>query len=181
MPHVPPRIWRIAPLTYWGVVWFIRLCMFVYTRSITVEGLANVPKSGGVILVSNHLNNADPCIIPGVMKRRIVSMAKKEMFKWPVISLIFRFIGAFPVDRQGADLAALREAQNVVNSGLMLLMFPLYAAVTLNDTFYDLSCWAARAVLRLRSPCAVAFGGLCGEVAIFGTLLLAAHTLLLRL
>jgi 1-acyl-sn-glycerol-3-phosphate acyltransferase len=118
------RIWRIAPFSYWGVVWFIRLCMFLYTRSVTVEGLANVPKSGGVILVSNHLNNADPCIIPGVMKRRIVSMAKKEMFKWPVISLIFRFIGAFPVDRQGADLAALREAQNVVNSGLMLLMFP---------------------------------------------------------
>lgn len=121
-PH--SRIWRIAPFSYWGVVWFIRLCMFLYTRSITVEGLANVPKSGGVILASNHLNNADPCIIPGVMKRRIVSMAKKEMFRWPVISLIFRFIGAFPVDRQGADLAALREAQNVVNSGLMLLMFP---------------------------------------------------------
>jgi 1-acyl-sn-glycerol-3-phosphate acyltransferase len=117
-------IWRIVPISYWGVVWFIRLCMFLYVRGPKVEGLDNVPKTGGAILVSNHLNNADPCIIPGVFKRRIITMAKKEMFKWPVISLLFRFIGAFPVDRQGADLAALREAQNVVHDGILLLMFP---------------------------------------------------------
>ena len=117
-------IWRIVPISYWAVVWFIRLCTFLYVRGPNVEGRENVPKTGGAILVSNHLNNADPCIIPGALNRRIITMAKKEMFKWPVISLLFRFIGAFPVDRQGADLAALREAQHVVDDGLLLLMFP---------------------------------------------------------
>jgi 1-acyl-sn-glycerol-3-phosphate acyltransferase len=115
---------RIVPFSYWAIVWFIRLCMFLYVRKTTVAGLDNVPKNGGAILVSNHLNNADPCVIPGVSKRRIVTMAKKEMFRWPVISWLFKFIGAFPVDRQGADLGALREAQKVVNDGLLLLMFP---------------------------------------------------------
>lgn len=117
-------IWRIVPVSYWAVVWFIRLCLFLYIKGPRVEGMENVPKAGGAILVSNHLNNADPCVIPGVFKRRIITMAKKEMFKWPVVSLVFRFIGAFPVDRQGADLAALREAQSVVHDGLLLLMFP---------------------------------------------------------
>jgi len=117
-------IWRVVPVTYWAVVWFIRLCMRVYVRGWTVEGYENVPKTGGAILVSNHLNNADPCIIPGVFKRRMITMAKKEMFKWPVINLLFRFIGAFPVDRQGADLGALREAQSVLHDGILLLMFP---------------------------------------------------------
>jgi 1-acyl-sn-glycerol-3-phosphate acyltransferase len=117
-------IWRIVPVSYWAVVWFIRLCLFLYVKGPKVEGLENVPKTGGAILVSNHLNNADPCVIPGVFKRRIITMAKKEMFKWPVVSLVFRFIGAFPVDRQGADLAALREAQSVVHDGVLLLMFP---------------------------------------------------------
>jgi 1-acyl-sn-glycerol-3-phosphate acyltransferase len=115
---------RIVPFSYWAIVWFIRLCTFLYVRGPVVAGLENVPDKGGAILVSNHLNNADPCIIPGVNKRRIVTMAKKEMFKWPVISWLFKFIGAFPVDRQGADLGALREAQRVVNDGLLLLMFP---------------------------------------------------------
>jgi len=117
-------IWRIVPVSYWAVVWFIRLCLFLYVKGPKVEGLENVPKTGGAILVSNHLNNADPCVIPGVFKRRIITMAKKEMFKWPGINLLFRFIGAFPVDRQGADIAALREAQHVVTDGLLLLMFP---------------------------------------------------------
>ncbi len=117
-------IWRIVPVSYWAVVWFIRLCLVLYVKGPTVEGMENVPKTGGAILVSNHLNNADPCVIPAVLKRRVITMAKKEMFKWPVISLLFRFIGAFPVDRQGADISALREAQHVVNDGLLLLMFP---------------------------------------------------------
>ncbi len=115
---------RFAVVSYWMVVWFIRLCTFLYVRGPHVEGRENVPKRGGVILVSNHLNNADPCVIPGALNRRIVTMAKKEMFKWPVINILFQMISAFPVDRQGADLGALREAQRTVNSGLPLLMFP---------------------------------------------------------
>jgi len=117
-------IWPVVPVTYWLVIGLIRLCMRVYLRSWSVEGREHVPASGGAILVSNHLNNADPCVIPGVLRRRVVTMAKKEMFRWPGLSLLFRFIGAFPVDRKGADLAALREAQAVLNDGLLLLMFP---------------------------------------------------------
>jgi 1-acyl-sn-glycerol-3-phosphate acyltransferase len=113
-----------ARLSYGAVIWLIRLCTFLYMRGPKIEGIENVPRTGGAILVSNHLNNADPCIIPGALNRRVVTMAKKEMFKWPVISLLFRMFGAFPVDRQGADLAALREAQRVVNEGFLLLMFP---------------------------------------------------------
>ena len=117
-------IWRVVPVSYWAVVALIRLCTFLYVKGPYVTGRENVPRSGGAILVSNHLNNADPCIIPGALDRRIITMAKKEMFKWPVISLLFRFIGAFPVDRQGADIGALREAQSVIHDGILLLMFP---------------------------------------------------------
>ena len=115
---------RAGRFSYWAVVWFIRLCLFLYVKGPKVEGLENVPEHGGAILVSNHLNNADPCVIPGVFHRRIITMAKKEMFKWPVVNLLFKWIGAFPVARNGADLAALREAQGVVSDGLLLLMFP---------------------------------------------------------
>jgi 1-acyl-sn-glycerol-3-phosphate acyltransferase len=114
----------LARVSYWAVVYFIRLCTFLYVRGPTVEGRDNIPKTGGAILVSNHLNNADPCVIPGALDRRVISMAKKEMFKWPIVNILFLMIGAFPVDRQGADLGALREAQRTVNSGLLLLMFP---------------------------------------------------------
>lgn len=117
-------IWRrITPMSYWLVVAFIRLCLFLYVKGPTVTGTENVPKAGGVIYVSNHLNNADPCIIPGVSPRRVNMMAKKEWFRFPA-SILFRMVGAFPVDRQGADLGALREATAIVNRGEPLLMFP---------------------------------------------------------
>lgn len=98
--------------------------MLIYVKGPRIEGLEHVPTSGGAIIVSNHLNNADPCIIPGILRRRVVTMAKKEMFRWPVINLLFYCIGAFPVDRTGGDLAALREAGHIVEDGFMLLMFP---------------------------------------------------------
>lgn len=98
--------------------------MRLYVRRWTVEGRENIPATGGAILVSNHLNNADPCVIPAVAPRRVVTMAKQEMFRWPGLSLLFRLFGAFPVDRRGADLAALREAQEVIREGNLLLMFP---------------------------------------------------------
>jgi 1-acyl-sn-glycerol-3-phosphate acyltransferase len=117
-------IWRVVPVSYWLVVSFIRVCLVLYVKGPTVEGIENVPRKGGAIIVSNHMNNADPCVLPGIMPRRIVFMAKKEWFNHPIGALIFRLIGAFPVDRQAADLGALREATRVVNDGLPLLMFP---------------------------------------------------------
>lgn len=51
---------------------------------------------------------------------------------------------------------------------LVLLMFPLYAVVTLNDTFYDLSLWTLRTVFRMRSGRALSAAGLCGEILLFG-------------
>jgi len=115
---------RLAVVSYWAVVYFIRLCTFLYVRGPKVEGRENIPAEGGAILISNHLNNADPCIIPGALNRRVVTMAKKEMFKWPGVNILFLMIGAFPVDRGSADLGALREAQRTVSRGLLLLMFP---------------------------------------------------------
>lgn len=117
-------IWRIVPVSYWFVVALIKLGMFLYIRGPLVKGLENIPKRGGAILVANHINNADPVVIPGVVRRRMVFMAKKEIFNWPVGSLLFRLIGAFPVDRQGGGFMALREAERAVSSGLLLLMFP---------------------------------------------------------
>ena len=117
--------WRRAqPVTYRLVQGLIRLCLFLYVRGPKVTGKQNVPRKGGVIFISNHLNNADPCILPGIVPRRLNMMAKKEWFNFPPSRLLFRMIGAFPVDRFGADLGALREATAIVNRGEPLLMFP---------------------------------------------------------
>jgi 1-acyl-sn-glycerol-3-phosphate acyltransferase len=51
-------------------------------------------------------------------------MMKKEMLWWPVLGIGARLFGAFPVDRDGADLKALRTATEWVRRGDALVMFP---------------------------------------------------------
>lgn len=90
------------------------------------RGLENLPKDGGFILVSNHVASADPAMLAvSIYPRWPRFMAKLELFqKRPVIGWIFAASGAFPVRRFDADLAALREAQALLDSGKILGMFP---------------------------------------------------------
>jgi 1-acyl-sn-glycerol-3-phosphate acyltransferase len=107
-----------------AVIGFDKLCFVVYCRSFEVIGRENVPLEGGLIVASNHMNNADPPAVMLAVPRHPTFMAKKEMFGWPVLGLIFRAFGAFPVRRTEADLAALRAATELVQRGEMLVMFP---------------------------------------------------------
>lgn len=100
------------------------LLTFVYCRRYEVVGREHVPSAGGAIIVSNHLNAADPPMIQRALSRYVVFMAKKEMIDAPVIGLLFRAWGAFPVRRGEPDLGAVRAACRVVEGGAMLMMFP---------------------------------------------------------
>jgi 1-acyl-sn-glycerol-3-phosphate acyltransferase len=100
------------------------LLVLIYCRRYEVVGREHVPAAGGVIVVSNHLNNADPPMIQRALPRYLVFMAKKEMIRAPIIGPLVRAWGAFPVRRGEADLSALRAACQIVQRGEMLMMFP---------------------------------------------------------
>ena len=109
---------------YWiNVLTWIRLIMLLVIRR-DVQGVERLPRRGGLILASNHLNLADPPIITAVMPRRIVWMTKQELFDIPVFGVLYHLFGCIPVRRFEADLRALRRSQDALRRGLMLGMFP---------------------------------------------------------
>lgn len=113
----------IVPFFYWTGWLLIRLIIAVYVK-VEIVGVENLPRRGGLIIVSNHLNNTDPGMVGAFLHRRVVFMAKDEMFQWFFFGGWIRLIGAFPVRRFEADLKALRRAVHVVRRGQALVMFP---------------------------------------------------------
>jgi 1-acyl-sn-glycerol-3-phosphate acyltransferase len=102
-------------------------------RRITVRGaeaLARLAQGGQSVLVApNHADHADPSLLVHAGRRHGVAfhfMAAREAFE---LSRFRRFVlqrsGAFSVDREGADLAAVRTAMNLLREGRHpLVIFP---------------------------------------------------------
>jgi 1-acyl-sn-glycerol-3-phosphate acyltransferase len=58
------------------------------------------------------------------VKRHEHHMAKVELFGVPVLGSIMRMLGAFPVRRGESDRESLRVAEQVLNAGQVLVIFP---------------------------------------------------------
>jgi 1-acyl-sn-glycerol-3-phosphate acyltransferase len=111
-----------AVFYYVNLTW-VRLILFVVS-SRDILGRDNVPRKGGLILVCNHLNNADPPVLTHATPRKIAWLTKAEWFSTPVIGPMLRMGGMIPVRRFDADLVALRRAQDLLKAGGCLGMFP---------------------------------------------------------
>jgi 1-acyl-sn-glycerol-3-phosphate acyltransferase len=122
----PPPDYMQGKMDGW-VFWTIRTILLFFCRILfrmRIDGLNNVPRQGGVLVVSNHLHNADPVLISVAMPRPMHYMAKKELMTVPVIGKAIRYGGAFPVDRGKADRHAIQMATDRLQQGIAVGMFP---------------------------------------------------------
>jgi 1-acyl-sn-glycerol-3-phosphate acyltransferase len=96
-----------------------------------VEGLDNVPRTGPVIVASNHLSFADSLVIPIVAPRKVVFLAKADYFtgtgiKGAASRAWFGGLGMIPVDRDDtkAAIASLDTALEVLGRGEAFGIYP---------------------------------------------------------
>jgi len=77
-----------------------------------------------VLIVANHLNLTDPPLLGISLGRKVIFMAKEELFRSTFSSYFIRGFGAFPVHREQLDKKALRQAKQALAKGSALVMFP---------------------------------------------------------
>lgn len=92
---------------------------------IHIHGAENEPSDGAYLMVSNHISNADPIFLcAATSKQQPHFMAKKEVFKVPVLRKLIASLGAFPVDRKGNDVGAIKKSIQMLKDGMCVAMFP---------------------------------------------------------
>jgi 1-acyl-sn-glycerol-3-phosphate acyltransferase len=113
----PPALYNVVAAASWPILhWLFRL---------RVQGRENVPESGGYVLACNHLSNFDPWPLgmPLWPHRWLRFMAKSELYWWPA-TLVLNAAGAFPVQRERADVEAVHTAVRLAQEGNVVVMFP---------------------------------------------------------
>ena len=97
---------------------------FLWLFGVRVHFADREPTSENYLLCCNHLSAVDPILLAAACKRQQPHfMAKKELFKIPILAGVIRMLGAFPVDRSG-DLGAIRTSVSLLESGRCVGMFP---------------------------------------------------------
>jgi 1-acyl-sn-glycerol-3-phosphate acyltransferase len=120
-PPTPPKRWEL--IAYRFVRGLVAVVSKVLWR-ITVVHPERVPASGACILAPSHRSYLDTPFLACVTRRRIRFMGKAELWKYRWSATFLSALGGFPVDRAGADRAALRAAQAALEGGEPLGMFP---------------------------------------------------------
>ncbi len=91
---------------------------------LTAEGTENIPKNEGFIVCSNHTAMFDPIVIIAVLALPVHYMAKAELFKVPIVKDLITKFGAYPVNRGGTDVKALKKTVEFVKNGEPVGIFP---------------------------------------------------------
>lgn len=112
------------PLRYHVVAGAARIgARLVLGRRLRVLGLENLPEKGPVIIAGNHLSSLDTILLGGNTPGANYAMAKRELFRKPLIAWMWGGCNVFPVDRHTADRWALRTAIEILERGGRLILW----------------------------------------------------------
>lgn len=103
--------------------------MLVHTvYRLRVTGAENIPESGPVVLIANHVSFVDALIIMAACRRPVRFVMDHKVFRWPLMSFVFRTSGAIPIASAKDDAAlterALDEISRALAAGEVVGLFP---------------------------------------------------------
>lgn len=114
----PNSMYQTAMKVLRGVLWILGI-------RVRAEGVENIPP-GVCIFAANHVSNLDPIAFVPAIPRRVALLAKKQLFRIPILSTGMRLTKLVPVDREDREAAArsVETAVNYLRGGLSFAIYP---------------------------------------------------------
>ena len=110
---------------FYRIIYAIFAGLVGFLFRIRVTGREHEPDKGGFIVCANHISATDPVVLCyAFRKHQVRFMAKKELFKIPLLSGLIRVLGAFPIDRGGNDVGAIKTSVSMIKEGKCMGIFP---------------------------------------------------------
>lgn len=106
--------------TCWVGSW---LYSHVYHR-LRVEGIENVPKSGGAVLAANHQSHVDIITVAASQRRHVAFVARDTLAEARWLAFTMRGCGAVLVKCGASDRQALRAMVAHLERGDLLAIYP---------------------------------------------------------
>lgn len=138
---------NLFKLTKWSVV---NPIFYTYFQG-NVYGAEKVPKNGPLIIVCNHASVFDPPLIAPAIRRPIAYMAKQELFDVPLLKQLITGLGAYPVNRQGSDRTAIKNAIKSIKNGWAAGIF-IGGTRTEDGKIYEPKLGAALIAAKAKAP-----------------------------
>lgn len=88
------------------------------------SGEENIPDTGGFVIAANHQTYLDPFWLSIPIKRPLRFLAWNVAFSWPVVGKVMTLLGAWPLQLEGSDPAAIRKSLQWLRSDGAVVIFP---------------------------------------------------------
>ncbi len=103
--------------------WLLLMWARVWLR-LRLEGVANTPKSGPLLLVGNHASFLDPPLLGCGLPRPVLYLAQQGLAKFPPLRWWMRKVGVGLIDRDAPSKDVLRFLSDALQKGACVAMFP---------------------------------------------------------
>jgi len=86
-------------------------------------GQQNIPDTGAVLLVSNHVSFLDVFFVGIPLRRQLNYVARSTLFL-PILGALIRSVGGFPIQREGIGASGMKETLRRLKAGGVVTLFP---------------------------------------------------------